>query len=162
MAKDLTAELVKIYEQQHPVYCAFTEKVEKLISELLKENDVRVHSIASRVKEKDSLRNKLSRSDVGYLSLRDVTDISGIRIITYFANEVDIVAKLIEEEFDVDRVNSVDKRAMLDPDRFGYLSLHYIAMLSDVRLKLTEYRRFAEFKVEIQIRSILQHTWAEI
>jgi putative GTP pyrophosphokinase len=162
MAKDLVAELLRNYEQQYPVYCAFTERVEKLISEFLREKDVHVHSIASRVKEKDSLRNKLSRSDVGYLSLRDVTDISGIRIITYFGNEVDIVAKLIEEEFDVDRVNSVDKRALLDPDRFGYLSLHYIAMLPDIRLKLTEYRRFADLKVEIQIRSILQHTWAEI
>jgi putative GTP pyrophosphokinase len=158
MAKDLVAELVRNYEQQYPLYCAFTERVEKLISEFIRENGVRVHSIASRVKEKDSFRNKLSRSDVGYQSLRDVTDISGIRIITYF----DIVAKLIEEEFDVDRVNSADKRALLDPDRFGYLSLHYIAMLPAVRLKLTEYRRFADLKVEIQIRSILQHTWAEI
>ena len=54
-------------------------------------------------------------------------DLLGIRIITYFRDGVDAVAKLIEREFSVDRDNSVDKRAVLEADRFGYLSLHYVA-----------------------------------
>lgn len=49
-----------------------------------------------------------------------------------------------------------------DPDRFGYLSLHFIARLSDGRVELVEYRRFKGLRFEIQIRSILQHAWAEI
>ncbi|MEW6419082.1 MAG: hypothetical protein AB1480_13350 [Nitrospirota bacterium] len=83
-------------------------------------------------------------------------------MITYFANEVDAVAKVIEDEFSIDVENSVDKRALLDPDRFGYLSLHYIAKLSERHSKLTEYKRFSGLKFEIQMRSILQHVWAEI
>jgi putative GTP pyrophosphokinase len=47
-------------------------------------------------------------------------------------------------------------------DRFGYLSQHYIAWLKPERTILPEYRAFSDCKVEIQIRSISQHAWAEI
>ena len=72
------------------------------------------------------------------------------------------MAKLIEKEFDVDKERSVDKRELLDPDRFGYLSLHYVVKLPAARLRLTEYKRFKDCCAEIQVRSILQHAWAEI
>jgi ppGpp synthetase/RelA/SpoT-type nucleotidyltranferase len=69
---------------------------------------------------------------------------------------------MVEREFVVDRTNSVDKRTLLDPDRFGYQSLHYVAALSVARTGLAEYGRFTGLRVEIQIRSTLQHAWAEI
>ena len=59
-----------------------------------------------------------------------MTDLLGVRIITYFPDEVDKAAKLVEREFCVDPDNSVDKRSILDPDRFGYLSLHYVLTLN--------------------------------
>ena len=79
-----------------------------------------------------------------------------------FSDDVDKIAKVIQDEFEVDEVNSVDKREILDPDRFGYLSLHYVIKLNDKRISLPEYKRFKDLKIEIQIRSILQHAWAEI
>lgn len=161
MQKD-PAKIMQEYEKQCALYSDFTEKIEKLIRDLLKEKDINVHSIPSRLKKSESLKKKLDRAEGNYLKLSDIADISGVRIITYFADDVDVVAKIIEEEFDIDRKNSVDKRAMLDPDRFGYISLHYVAKLPNSRLQLTEYRRFSNCNVEIQIRSILQHTWAEI
>ncbi len=51
---------------------------------------------------------------------------------------------------------------MLDTTEFGYLSVHFVASLSDQRLALSEYGRFKDYTAEIQIRSILQHAWAEI
>ncbi len=156
------AKIMQEYEQQCGLYSDFTEKIEKLIRDLIKEKGIKIHSIPSRLKKSESLKKKLDRADGNYSKLSDVTDISGIRVITYFADDVDAVAEVIEEEFVIDRENSVDKRALLDPDRFGYISLHYVAKLSNSRLQLTEYRRFSQCKVEIQVRSILQHTWAEI
>jgi putative GTP pyrophosphokinase len=162
MLKDALTAIMREYDQQCAFYTDFTAKIEKLVIDLLEENSLRVHSITSRVKNKTSLRAKLDRSEQKYTKLNDVTDIAGIRIITFFADEVDKVAGIIQREFDIDQEHSVDKRALLDPDRFGYLSLHYVAKLPAARLQLTEYRRFSNCKVEIQIRSILQHTWAEI
>jgi len=45
---------------------------------------------------------------------------------------------------------------------FGYISLHYIIKLNAARKQLPEYERFKEWKAEIQIRTILQHAWADI
>lgn len=162
MRTDKITAIMNEYDKRCVLYSDFTKKVKKLVGELLEENNFRVHSVTSRVKTRKSLQTKLARSEGEFSKLSDVTDISGIRIITYFADDIDSMAKMIEKEFDVDFECSIDKRLLLDPDRFGYLSLHYVVKLSKSRLRLTEYRRFADCQTEIQIRSILQHAWAEI
>ncbi|MFL6282676.1 MAG: GTP pyrophosphokinase family protein [Pyrinomonadaceae bacterium] len=111
------------------------------------------------LKKRDSLMKKIQAKS--YTQLSDITDICGIRIITYYDEEVDAVARIIENEFEIDPENSVDKRKKA-PDTFGYLSSHYIVRLRPVRLQLPEYGRFSQCQAEIQIRSIIQHAWAEI
>lgn len=96
-----------------------------------------------------------------YNRLADVTDVVGIRVITHFESEVHAVSSLIEKEFEIDWENSVDKGKTLAPESFGYRSLHYICTLKDKGLE-AENERFRGLKFEIQIRSILQHAWAEI
>jgi ppGpp synthetase/RelA/SpoT-type nucleotidyltranferase len=140
---------------------AFGLKLQGLIQSTVEANGIQVLGVTSRVKSKASVRRKLERTDREG-DIGSLTDILGIRIITYFRDEVDAVARLIEEEFKIDAERSVDKRAALDPDRFGYLSLHYIAQLNQNRSQLVEYRTYAGVLFEVQIRSILQHAWAEI
>nr|WP_268838055.1 hypothetical protein [Pseudoalteromonas sp. CNAT2-18.1] len=132
-----------------------------LISALLSNDSIVPHSVSSRVKDKNSLSRKIINKDK-YSSIQDITDIVGIRIISNYSDEVDQIAKIIEDNFAIDTKNSIDKRASLDPDRFGYLSLHYVVSISQDREQLVEYQRFNGRKVEIQIRSVLQHAWAEI
>ena len=116
-------KILEQYDHDYHLYSAFTEKTRDLIIEILRENDIHVHSVTYRVKDRDSLAKKTSGPDSHYSDLHDITDIAGIRITTYFEDDVDKVSQLIEEQFTVDHENSVDKRALLDPDRFGYLSL---------------------------------------
>lgn len=132
-----------------------------LINSLLEQKNIRVHQVQTRVKDRDSLKNKIIRKNDKYESLSDITDIVGVRIITYFDDEVDQIATMIEEEFFIDQDNSVDKREV-DNDKFGYRSLHYVANLKKDRVNLLEYSSYGEQKFEFQIRTILQHSWAEI
>jgi putative GTP pyrophosphokinase len=162
MAKNLLSPMLDDYDRDAELFSDFTNKIEGLLKELLKQHGIRVHSINARVKDRASLRGKIGRSDGKYTELSQITDIVGIRIITYYSDEVDAIANILEQEFEVDLLNSVDKRELLDPDRFGYLSMHYVVKLPEKRLELTEYARFRDCKAEVQIRSILQHTWAEI
>jgi len=160
-------QLIKVilneYDEQCDLFEEFKTVTERLILDLLKSNNLRVHSVTSRVKDKKSISDKIKKAgEDTYQCLDDIYDVCGNRIITYLPDEVDAVAEIIQNEFTIDYNLSVDKRTILDPDRFGYLSLHYIAKLSPKRLRLTEYKRFKKCKTEIQIRSILQHTWAEI
>jgi len=155
-------KILSEFDEKSSLYESFTEKQEKLISELLHEQSFTPHSVRSRMKRRESLKGKLEGANRDYSSLGDITDISGVRIITYFSEEVDKVAGYIEREFQVLKQHSLDKRQTLDPDRFGYLSLHYVVRMSPARLALTEYRKFVGLTCEIQIRSILQHAWPEI
>ena len=132
-----------------------------LLSELIKNASIPYHQITGRLKERHSLEKKISGQQDKYTRLNDITDISGIRIITYLESNVDAVAKIIEGEFEIDKHNSIDKR-QLKEDQFGYRSLHYVVECNKDRLKLSEYQRFSGKKFEIQVRSILQHAWAEI
>jgi ppGpp synthetase/RelA/SpoT-type nucleotidyltranferase len=154
--------LLRDFDKSFDLYRSFTDRVQKLLEQLLSENSVVIHSVTARTKDRSSFERKVSRAEANYPHLSSVTDISGVRVITYFDDQVDAVAQLVQREFNISWDNSVDKRATLDPDRFGYLSVHYVAALSNDRQRLTEYRRFPGLFIEIQIRSILQHAWAEI
>ena len=149
------------YDVSTALLQSYGASLERLIQDLLKAESIRSHSVICRVKSKESCVRKLQRSD-GEGLLSSLTDVLGVRIITYFRDDVDAAAKVIEREFSIDRANSVDKSAVLDPDRFGYLSVHYISQVGVTRADLPEYRGYSNIKFEIQIRSILQHAWAEI
>lgn len=135
--------------------------VEQLVSQVLKAQGIRVHTVTHRVKGASSTLRKLERSGTGR-EISDLTDLLGLRVITYFRDDVDRAATVIEKLFEIDPENSVDKGAMMDPEQFGYLSVHYIAKLDSARAVLTEYRAYAGLWFEIQVRSILQHAWAEM
>lgn len=152
--------ILKKYDDSAVLLELFGKKLESLLTDLTKNKAVNFHQIISRLKSRESLSKKLLTKQ-GYTCLEDVTDVIGCRIITYFEDEVDKIADVIEKEFEIDRDNSIDKRKT-EFDRFGYLSLHYVAKLGSKRTKLTEYKKFKDIKFEIQIRSILQHSWAEI
>lgn len=156
------SKILEQYNDQIMLYEALAEKTKSLLEELLIENNIRYHSVSSRAKEKDSLKRKISKSNDKYSKLEEIADLAGIRIITRYDKDVDLVRAVIEKEFKVDQNNSSDKRAALEPDRFGYLSIHYVVEISEQRTSLNEYRKFYGMKCEIQVRSILQHAWADI
>ncbi len=150
------------YDRERGRYSEFVDKLEELVKSILRAHGVNAHSVTKRVKDRNSLAGKLRKRPGKYSALADVTDVAGIRITTYFEEDVEKVASLIEQEFDVDVENSGDRRDKYDPDRFGYLSWHHVVGLSAARRQLIEYRQFPDLKAEIQTRSILQHAWAEI
>jgi ppGpp synthetase/RelA/SpoT-type nucleotidyltranferase len=133
--------------------------VSQLLKNTVRERNIEVLAVEHRVKEEHSLAGKLELKGDKYASLADITDILGARIICFFSDDVDTVAAAIEQMFVIDRANSVDKRAQLRPDAFGYLSLHYICSLPEDG---TYPANVCGKKFEIQIRSTLQHTWAAI
>jgi ppGpp synthetase/RelA/SpoT-type nucleotidyltranferase len=154
-------EILIEYDQKKPLYDSLGNKCETLIRELLEVNNIIVHHLSHRTKDKVKLEEKVVRKGFKYRCLGDITDISGIRIITYFAEDVDTIADIIQAEFKVDSGNTIDKRD-LEEDKFGYMSMHYVVSISSPRAKLAEYKKLKDLKFEIQIRSILQHGWAEI
>ncbi|MBF0164888.1 MAG: hypothetical protein HQM01_10375 [Magnetococcales bacterium] len=150
------------YDQQKKNYQDFLERTLTLIKEFIVPDGPKIHSIVGRIKEKESLVEKLNHPRVPYATLSDVPDIAGIRIITYFEEEVQLISEIIRREFNVFASPEHPKAQTVDPNRFGYTSTNLQVGLLDNRLELIEYRRFRGFLVELQIRSVLQHAWLEI
>jgi len=128
---------------------------DQLIAILATEPALKIHSVTARVKSADSLEGKLARPDRTYESLWDVTDLVGLRVITYFEDDVDRVGRLVEANFHVDFANSTDKRKRKETSAFGYSSLHYVCNMTADGLP-------EGARCEVQVRTLLEHAWAEI
>lgn len=151
--------ILEEYRKEKASYEALGEIVSGKIKKEIKSSGIMVLTVEHRVKTEASLAGKLELKDEKYHFLSDITDILGARVICYFSDDVDKVTAFIQELFEVDWENSVDKRAQLNANAFGYLSVHFVCSLrpeEGVPPELTEK------KFEIQIRSTLQHIWAEI
>ena len=148
------------YDQNRSRYADLVETLERLIKTLLAEKKIPYHSVNGRVKDRDSYTEKFTRK--GYSSLEQVMDLAGLRIITHTTKEVKCVCELIEGEFEVDPENSGNKAKDMGIDKVGYLSVHYVVTFRANRLQFPEYARFDGLRCEIQVRSLLQHAWAEI
>ncbi len=147
------------FRKTRDTYVELSEIVYEKLKAITDNSGTLVMGLEHRVKAEKSLEGKLYRSGDWYQKLADLTDLVGARVILYFSDDVDKIGKLVEQEFDIDWIRSSDKRALLDPDSFGYLSLHYICSLQ----KNSGYREeLCNIRFEIQIRSILQHAWAQI
>ncbi len=148
------------FNANHESFERMREIIINRIKELLAENSLLVTAVEGRVKEAKSLEGKLELKGGKYASLSDITDIVGCRVITFYSDEVDKIASLIESNFDIDWENSVDKRKVLDPDQFGYMSLHYICRIPEKLFKDPEHPEINQYRFEIQMRTALQHVWA--
>ena len=153
-------EIVEEYSASRGSYEACLKYVENTVESIIKSQSINVHEIIGRVKTVESLQGKVKRKN--YSNLAEITDLCGIRIITYFSDDVDKIAELISQEFEVDVENTIDKRKSEDPTKFGYVSLHYVVGLKEENTSPTLYGKFKNIKLEIQIRTVMQHAWAEI
>jgi putative GTP pyrophosphokinase len=149
------------FEAKEDILVAFCARTKSLIEASLQDANIRYQSVQTRVKTKKKLCEKYLDPTKNYEQLDDITDLAGLRVITYYEDEIDQVARVIEREFDVDRKNSVDKRQS-EPDRFGYNALNYVCKHLPKRTSDVEYKKFSGVCCEIQITSILRHAWAEI
>ena len=146
-----TEMLLEEYREAIPVFERMQQEVLATLRDALQRNGLIVTAIESRIKTEESLSGKLALKGTKYASLSDITDILGARIVTFYTDDVDRIAAIAEQLFEIDWENSVDKRMLHQLDSFGYNSLHYIC-------KLPGY----DYRFELQLRTTLQHAWASI
>jgi ppGpp synthetase/RelA/SpoT-type nucleotidyltranferase len=159
---------VEAYQGVRPLYEAFAGVVQRILREALQVSAVAIASIEARAKEVESYGDKAVTPDDAdperpkySAPLAQITDLTGVRVITFFPKTVEAVDKLIGKEFVV--LERVDKSQLLrEQERLGYQSIHFLVKLAPNRCDLPEYGRLKDLKAEIQVRTILQHAWAEI
>ena len=143
--------LLRQFRELRPSLQQIADEACRLLQNALSEQGIYITAMEHRVKTEKSLAGKLELKGAKYKDINDITDLIGLRVITFYSDEVDKVAALAKRIFDIDWQESVDKRKLHQLDAFGYNSLHYIC-----RLK-TGGPRF-----ELQMRTALQHVWSTI
>src|SRR4051794_1101480 len=108
-------ELLTRFDRDHQTLQNLGSAAEGVTRGVLTAHGFEPHTISHRIKSRQSLEDKIATG--GYESLDEVHDLVGIRIITWFPDEVAAIGDLIRSEFTVDAANSVDKANELDPDR---------------------------------------------
>ena len=142
-------QLLQQYRELRPTLQQLADEACSLLRQALREQGVYVTAIEHRVKTEKSLAGKLELKGAKYKSIDDITDLVGLRVITFYTDEVDKVAVIAKSLFDIDWQESVDKRKLHELDAFGYNSLHYICRL-----------RTGGPRFELQMRTALQHVWS--
>lgn len=150
------------YREKLPIFEKMKRVVLDAIGKSLSDNNIVVTALEARVKAENSLCGKLELKGHKYRDLSDLTDILGARIITFYSDEVDKIAALVQEKFEVDWENSVDKRKQHSLESFGYMSLHYICRIPKSLYEDPAMPELNQFAFEVQMRTALQHVWANM
>jgi ppGpp synthetase/RelA/SpoT-type nucleotidyltranferase len=156
------------YRRVRPLHEAFANHVRDVLRQALHGHRVKVASVDARAKEVESFAAKAASRAAADPSrprypdpLRDITDLAGVRVITFFPRAIEDVDRAIRAELEV--LERDDKGDALDrEERFGYDSVHYLVRLRPDRAPLREPAAYAGMVGEVQVRTILQHAWAEI
>lgn len=156
------------YQKVRPLYKQFAWAINAILRQSLINTGIKVASIEDRAKTIDSFGDKASEPSATNPNLpkykdplREITDLAGVRIITFFPRIIHDVDSIINSEFEV--LEKSDKSEILrEEERFGYQSIHYLVKMKPNRIGLTEYCQYDQLVAEIQVRTILQHAWAEI
>lgn len=134
----------------------FREYLDEILKTIIFENEIKIVTIDSRVKEEKSIQEKFIRKE--YNSIEEMTDILGFRIITYVKSDLLKIQSLIKSFFDTFENQSVNKSILLEHNKIGYSSIHLICRIRNCP---DIFKDFINFKFEIQLRTLLQHAWAE-
>ena len=153
---------IREFSKKRIFYENFAEQVLNILKVIIKEEypDIKIASYSKRAKEIESLRKKLRKDK--YNETSEITDLAGVRIITYSKKDIPLIAGIIKSSFDVDIQNSIDKTLSLGNNKVGYRGDHYVVSFSADRARMPENKNFKDLKCEIQVTSLIAHTWSEI
>jgi putative GTP pyrophosphokinase len=155
-------EAVRAYAAMQPALGRTTDRVVDLVTTLLDEAGINYLSVDGRAKTVGSFAAKAARQVDGRLlytdPLREITDQVGIRVITYVHSDVAAVAQVFADQLEV-----LDDRDMgeetASEGRFGYASRHILVRVVDPAP--APYDDLVGQHASIQVRTVLQHAWAE-
>src|SRR3954452_23396265 len=145
---------VRTYAALQPELHAITDRYVAIITTLLEDAGINYLSITGRTKTVASFAAKAIRSIDGeplYADpLTEITDVVGVRVITYLQSDVAAVAQLFADQLTIIDDRDLGQETARD-GRFGYASRHLLLSSGAVR----------ERPASVQVRTVFQHAWAE-
>lgn len=160
-------EFKEWYRENEKKLVVVKDMYTSLVTSILSDRDEFQNPLVeSRVKELRSCCDKFEKKylrdftdGLTVIQVREkLTDLIGIRVVCSYEDEIEKIAGVIKDNFK--DLGITDKSAELKDNEFGYKGLHIDIALADDRKELAEYKNLADTRVEIQIRTQIQHSWS--
>lgn len=149
-------EIIRSYYDMFPVHQRLCDEVKYILEKKIKSLGIEIGHLTSRAKSLASFCEKIERKKYKN-PLKEITDLSGVRIVFLYASDRPKLERLVEEEFEIhERVDKVSDQGV---EKFGYGALHYIVSLKKGHAG-ARYDDLRGVRCEVQIRTILQDAWA--
>jgi predicted RNase H-like nuclease/ppGpp synthetase/RelA/SpoT-type nucleotidyltranferase len=141
------------YASRRPALVVSTDHYLQVVTALLDDAGINYLSITARTKRVESFAAKAVRMVDGRPAFSDplseITDQIGLRVITYLRADVDTVARLLSDEMRLLEDRDMGLETARE-GRWGYASRHLLVGVEGERQPAS-----------IQVRTVLQHAWAE-
>ncbi len=165
-------EQVRAYaKHEHPIYKLYAGVLEAMLKHACNQRaplaivQARAKSIASFAGK--AMRQRQQIPDPAH----QLTDLCGGRVIVHTRDQVEQICEFIRGRFVVPETDDVSTR--LKTAEFGYLSIHFLVQLRRDTFAGIELprelgsprallRRIGRRTAEIQVRTLLQHVWADV
>lgn len=166
------AEFIAQYQKELPLYQAWGEHVNKLITNALvaemggeKEVDLFLKIPPKpRVKDVNSVVSKAFYRNKNYRDpYTEITDKVGVRFVVLLKKDIQLICKLIEnvDIWSHSKDRDFEKEKLANPTTFDYQSDHYIVKNKE-KLSIGDTLIPKDTPCEIQIRTLLQHAYGEL
>jgi len=163
------AEFTALYLKEKPVFEAWGSYISQVIQDHITASGFKIDlflkvPVQPRLKEVKSLVAKAFYRGKTYKDpYNDITDKVGMRFVVLLVEEIKIIKDIIEsvEEWDCSEDVDFIKIRENSPELFTYQSVHYIIRnLTDIEYSGVKIP--ADTPCEVQIRTLLQHAYAEL
>lgn len=157
---------VKNYKHTYDFYEEVSKHAAKELEDALQEAGIKA-AVTYRAKRPRKLRQKLLKRNEkrNYQSFRDIhddiVDLAGVRVALYLPKDRQAVGQIIEKIFASVRAPKEFPRDRAPGEGVGYVATHYLVQLRPETLHKDELR-YADTNIEIQVASVLMHSWAEV
>ena len=164
LVEDPVREAVREYAARHAELREASDHFVRLVTTILDDAGINYLSVTGRAKSVASFAAKAARTVEGRPvfpdPLREITDTIGLRIITYVHSDVAAVADHLGDQVVVHDDRDLGRETASE-GRFGYASRHLLVSLDPAQEGLPAYEPLRGRQAQVQIRTVLQHAWAE-
>jgi ppGpp synthetase/RelA/SpoT-type nucleotidyltranferase len=149
-------------EEQYSASEATRKRLEEeamfIVRDRLRVAQIKTHSLVSRVKTLDSVRDKALRKNVAN-PLIEFQDLVGLRVVCLLRSDIERIGAIIRSQFSVlTEDNKIDGEAV---EAFGYQSVHFVCKLPP-NVSGPRYSGLSDHAFEIQVRTLAMDAWASL
>lgn len=156
--------VIRDYAETHADLQRITDGYADLVTDILDDAGINYLTVSGRAKSVASFAAKAARMAGGQLvytdPAREITDQIGLRVITYVDADVQNVVDLLADQVTVDDDRDWGRETAAD-GRFGYASRHLLISIDPDSDIVAPDSPLRGRQAQVQIRTVLQHAWAE-